>query len=111
MRLKTWALDYAAKQLPEALHNALTYIENNREGMRYATIRAAGLPVGSGHVEATCKTIVSVRMKRAGARWKERSGQAILNLRSLACSQRWRPAMSLTLASYVRPAQGIEKAA
>lgn len=111
MRLKTWALQYDPEELPEPLYDALTYIENNREGMRYASVRAANLPVGSGGVEATCKTLVSVRMKRAGARWKETSGQAILNLRSLACSQRWRPAMDLTFASYVHRLAPVQEAA
>ena len=110
-RLRTWSLDYDYDELPEALYDALTYIENNRERMRYASMRKAGLPVGSGHVEATCKTIVSVRMKRAGARWKEHSGQAILNLRSLACSHRWRPAMDITLGSYVHRLEPAARAA
>ena len=109
-RLRTWSLDYD-DELPKPLYDALTYIDNNRERMRYASMRKAGLPVGSGHVEATCKTIVSVRMKRAGARWKERSGQAILNLRSLACSHRWRPAMDITLGTYVHDVKSVREAA
>lgn len=100
--LRTWALDFG-EAIPEPLHDALTYIENNRERMRYASLVEAGLPIGSGMVEATCKTVVSVRMKRCGCRWKAPSGQAILNLRSLACSSRWDPAMALLSASYVQP--------
>ena len=88
--------------LPEGLYDALTYIENQRERLRYASVRAAKLPIGSGHVEATCKTIVAVRMKRSGVRWRPTGGQAILYLRSLSTSSRWDPAMRAISRSYVR---------
>jgi len=98
MELRTWALEYEEENLPEHLYNALTYIENNRDRMRYASVRDANLPIGSGHVEATCKTIVSTRMKRCGARWKNDGGQAVMHLRSLATSSRWDDAMDFLLA-------------
>ncbi len=104
--LLLWSDDYD-DELPEGLYDALTYIENQRDRLRYATVRAANLPIGSGHVEATCKTIVAVRMKRCGARWRPDGAQPILNLRSLATSSRWKPAMRLLLNSYVALFQEI----
>lgn len=94
-KLQEWGSGYGPEELPEALHDALTYIENHRERLRYATPKSKGLPIASGAVEATCKTIVTVRFKRSGARWRPPGAQALLSLRALATSSRWRPAMRL----------------
>jgi len=84
--LRRWEMIHADAP---GVHEAITYIENHRERLRYAEARAAKLPIGSGAVEATCKTLVTVRMKRSGARWKPEGAQALLNLRALALSDRW----------------------
>lgn len=72
-----------------AVDDAITYIDNNIDRMRYADARRRGLPIGSGNVEASCKSIVRQRMNRGGARWKHEPGERILHLRSLAQSDRW----------------------
>lgn len=80
------------------VHEAITYLENHRERLGYPGARRRGLPIGSGNTEATCKTLITVRMKRSGARWKETTAGDVIHLRALALSDRWEPALQLTLA-------------
>ena len=80
------------------VHDAITYLVNHRELLGYPGARRRGLPIGSGATEATCKSLFTVRMKRSGARWKERTARDVIHLRALALSDRWNPALHLTLA-------------
>lgn len=80
----------------------LTYFRNQRKRMRYADYKQQGLPIGSGVVEAACKTLVTHRMKRSGMRWAIPGGQAILTLRGLIQSDRWGNGWALIAASYVK---------
>ncbi len=67
----------------------MAYIEANRERMRYADFRAQGLQIGSGVVEAGCKSVVAVRLKQAGMRWSKDGAEGILALRACILGGRY----------------------
>jgi len=75
--------------IQEEIRKAIGYFETNRERMRYANFRKQGLFVGSGVVEAGCKTIVGQRLKQSGMRWTVRGANAIIALRCCQISGRW----------------------
>jgi hypothetical protein len=68
--------------------------------MDYAAAAPCGLPIGSGVVEAACKTLVTQRMKCSGMRWRHEGGQAILTLRSVVQSHRFDQAWPLLSMTY-----------
>jgi len=73
----------------EAGEKALAYFEKNRERMRYGEFRAKGYFIGSGVVEAACKTIVAQRLKGSGMHWSERGLSNILAIRTAILSRRY----------------------
>ena len=99
------ALVYLRSKSPgnERIAQVLGYFRGNRHRMGYADAKSKGLPIGSGVVEAACKTLVTERLKRSGMRWGPRGGQAILTLRSLVQSRRFEYAWPLLARSYRTP--------
>jgi hypothetical protein len=81
------------------LNAECTYFQNQRDRMDYAGYQARGLPIGSGVVEAACKTLATQRLKRSGMRWRD-GKQAILTIRSLQQSNRWTAAWALLSAHF-----------
>ena len=57
------------------------YIAQRRGQMRYGEYLARGLPIGSGRVEAACKTVVGRRMKCTGMRWSVVGANPVLWVR------------------------------
>jgi hypothetical protein len=82
---------------------ALMYFRNQRRRMHYAVYQRQHLPIGSGVVEAACKTLVTQRLKGSGMAWTMAGGQAILTLRSLLQSGRWAQAWPLLAADFRQP--------
>jgi hypothetical protein len=83
----------------KAVRGERKYFENQRERMDYAAYSARGLPIGSGVVEAACKTLATQRMKRSGMSWGD-GKQAILTIRSLQQSERWERGWRMVAASF-----------
>jgi len=78
-----------SRQRREPLEHQLAYLQTNAERMRYAAFRARGLFVGSGVVEAGCKTVIGQRLKQSGMEWSVRGANAIIALRSTILSGRF----------------------
>jgi len=64
------------------------YFTKHAERMAYPLFRDDGLPVGSGAIESAADHVVQQRMKRAGMRWSEEGGDAVLALRARVRSHR-----------------------
>jgi hypothetical protein len=72
-----------------ALAAERTFFRRNQHRMAYASFRRRGLPIGSGPVEAACKSLVRTRLCRSGMRWSREGGQRILTFRCYAKSGLW----------------------
>lgn len=77
------------QSVKEEIEKALGYFEVNQERMKYAEWIKQGIFVGSGVIEAGCRTIVGQRLKQSGMRWTVRGANAIIALRCCQISGRW----------------------
>lgn len=64
------------------IQKQLAYFEKNRSRMFYGTFRSKGYFIGSGVVEAGCKTVVGQRLKNSGMFWSLKGAQNVLTLRT-----------------------------
>ena len=65
------------------IERELAFFRKHSHLMRYHALKEEGIAIGSGVVEATCKTLVAQRLKRSGMRWRIDGGQAVLTFRAL----------------------------
>ena len=77
------------KDRRDSLYREVVFFRNNKDRMEYRRFRENGWPIGSGVIEAACKSIVKCRLGRSGMRWTRCGGQTILTLRALVKSGRW----------------------
>jgi hypothetical protein len=68
-------------EVAKKIRKEADYFERNAERMRYPQFRRLHLFVGSGVIEAGCKTVIASRFKRSGMFWTVRGANAILALR------------------------------
>jgi hypothetical protein len=73
----------------DEIDTALGYFQNNAPRMRYHWFRQCGLFVGSGAVEASCKTVIGQRLKQSGMHWTTSGADAIIALRCREATSTW----------------------
>lgn len=78
----------ASEAVLSVVEGHANYIENQLPFMEFAAAQNDNLDIGSGPVEAACKTLVTQRLKISGATWSRQGARAILYLRSLTQSGR-----------------------
>ena len=77
------------KDLRDLRRKAVAYFTENRHRMRYDRFRKMGLFIGSGVVEAGCKSVVAHRFKQSGMRWSEKGFLNLLHLRLCILNGDW----------------------
>ena len=70
------------------MEKELGYFVNNVARMQYGTFRAEGFFIGSGVIEAGCKTVIGARCKQSGMFWGRPGAQNVLALRCIHSSRR-----------------------
>lgn len=78
IKLKSLNLKGKIKEMRDCEVN---YFERNKKRMRYNKFRQAGLFIGSGVIEAGCKSVIAQRLKQSGMRWSVRGADSIISLR------------------------------
>ena len=73
----------------ETLRKEREYFNKNRDRMRYGQFKAEGLFLGSGVVEAGCKSVIGHRLKQSGMRWSVRGANSVIALRRCRASGEW----------------------
>lgn len=75
------SLETQDAEVAEKIRTAVEYFATNAKRMRYPKFRRQHLFVGSGVIEAGCKTVIGQRLKQSGMFWTVRGANAILALR------------------------------
>ncbi|MGA8617084.1 MAG: ISKra4 family transposase [Candidatus Sulfotelmatobacter sp.] len=83
------SLQASPPELAETIRKTADYFEKNAERMRYPEFRRQHLFVGSGVIEAGCKTVIATRLKQSGMFWTVSGANAIIALRCCRLSGRF----------------------
>lgn len=79
-----------AGKASDEVRKAIGYFTDNAARMDYPRFVALQLPIGSGAVESSCRTVIQEREKGAGMRWTEQGAQSVASLRAVYKSGRWK---------------------
>src|SRR5262249_57501105 len=83
--LRTLATTHRSKAIPRVLG----YVEAHAHRMRYVTLEARKLSIGSGQVESAVRRVINLRFKAPGSFWKETTVSGLMHLRAAFKAGRW----------------------
>ncbi len=83
------SIEAANPQMAKKIRTEADYFERNAERMCYPKFRRQHLFVGSGVIEAGCKTVIGARLKQSGMFWTVQGANAILALRCCHLNHRF----------------------
>jgi hypothetical protein len=79
----------ANPEVADKIRTEADYFERNAARMRYPKFRRQHLFVGSGVIEAGCRTVIGSRLKQSGMFWTVRGANAIVALRCCQLNARF----------------------
>jgi hypothetical protein len=83
------SIDSGNPEVADKIRTEAEYFERNADRMRYPEFRRQHLFVGSGVIEAGCKTVIGSRLKQSGMFWTVRGANAIIALRCCQLNNRF----------------------
>jgi hypothetical protein len=83
--LRALTTTYRSKAIPRALR----YVEAHAHRMRYVTLEARQLSIGSGQVESAVRRVINLRFKAPGSFWTETTVSGLMHLRAAFKAGRW----------------------
>jgi hypothetical protein len=86
--IKETRQECAGQPQAQSVEEQLGYFVHNVQRMKYRTFRRQDLFIGSGVIEAGCKTVIGSRCKQSGMFWGKTGGENVLALRCIHASRR-----------------------
>lgn len=83
------AVHPSSQELIALLSTEADYFQRNAHRMQYPTFRSMGLFIGSGVIEAGCRTVIGSRLKKSGMFWSVTGANRIIALRCSRLSRRF----------------------
>jgi len=82
-------IEISGEKTREVMRIEREYFRNNRKRMRYKQFRENGLFIGSGVVEAGCKSVIGQRLKQSGMRWTLAVANPVIAIRRRLLGGEW----------------------
>ena len=95
----------ATTQRGKAITRALRYVEAHAHRMRYVTLEARKLSIGSGQVESAVRRVINLRFKAPGSFWTETTVSGLMHLRAAFKAGRWDEVMIGVLTGHIPDAK------